>query len=68
MSNIRIFIDFGSTFTKAVAFDLDREELIARVQAPSSVDTDVTIGLNQAIEKMRETVPVTEEDVRRAVA
>jgi len=68
MSNIRIFIDFGSTFTKVVAFDLEKEELAARVQAPTSVDTDIMIGLNQAIEKLRETITVTDEDVKNAVA
>lgn len=68
MGNIRIFIDFGSTFTKAVAFDLDREELVARAQAPSSVDTDVNVGLSRAIESVRGTIPVSEDDVRRAVA
>jgi uncharacterized protein (TIGR01319 family) len=68
MNNIRIFIDFGSTFTKVVAFDLDKEELIARVQAPSSVDTDVIIGLRQALDKLKETVAFTEADVRQAVA
>ncbi|GAB6152716.1 hypothetical protein JCM17380_14660 [Desulfosporosinus burensis] len=51
MSNIRIFIDFGSTFTKVVAFDLDGEELVSRVQIPSTVDSDITIGLEEAIVK-----------------
>ncbi|NLO97317.1 MAG: MutL protein [Peptococcaceae bacterium] len=68
MSNIRIFIDFGSTFTKVVAFDLDKEELLARVQAPSTVDTDVIIGLKQALAKLEETVAFTDSDVKQAVA
>ena len=68
MSNIRIFIDFGSTFTKVVAFDLEREELAARVQAPTTVDTDIMIGLNNAIEKLRETIEVSDEDIADAVA
>ena len=68
MNNIRLFIDFGSTFTKVVAFDLDKEELMARVQAPSSVDTDVIIGLKQALSKLAETVPYTDSDVKEAIA
>jgi uncharacterized protein (TIGR01319 family) len=68
MSNIRIFIDFGSTFTKAVAFDLDKEELAARVQVPSTVDTDISVGLREAFDKLSETVPVEEADIRRTVA
>jgi uncharacterized protein (TIGR01319 family) len=68
MSDIRIFIDFGSTFTKAVAFDLSRETLCARVQAPSTADTDSTMGLYEALELLSESVPVTKADIRRAVA
>lgn len=68
MSNIRIFIDFGSTFTKAVAFDLDKEELMARVQVPSTVDTDISVGLREAFDKLAGTVTITDEDVRRTVA
>jgi N-methylhydantoinase A/oxoprolinase/acetone carboxylase beta subunit len=68
MSNRRIFIDFGSTFTKAVVFDLDKEELAARVQVPSTVDTDISVGLREAFDRLAETVPVTETDIRRTVA
>ena len=68
MSNLRIFIDFGSTFTKVVAFDMEKEELLARVQAPSSVETDITTGLSAALRKLGETVPVSEENIRTALA
>ncbi len=68
MSSIRIFIDFGSTFTKAVAFDLEKEELAARVQVPSTVDTDISVGLREAFEKLSETVTIEEADVKRTVA
>jgi uncharacterized protein (TIGR01319 family) len=47
--NLRFLIDFGSTFTKLVVVDLDREDMIRRYQAPSTVDTDVTIGLKQVL-------------------
>ena len=47
--SLRFLIDFGSTFTKAVVVDLDREDIIQRYQAPSTVDTDVTIGLKQVL-------------------
>ena len=68
LSDTRIFIDFGSTFTKVVAFDLAGETLLARVQAPSTVDTDVNLGLDAALGKLRETVPVAESDIRAALA
>ena len=65
MSDIRIFIDFGSTFTKAVAFDLD-SETYARADAPSTVETDVTKGLCEALDKLRRISQVG--DIRSAVA
>lgn len=68
MSDIRVFIDFGSTFTKVVAFDLKEETLLARVQSPSTVDTDVNLGLDRALAELRRTVPVTEADVEQALA
>ncbi len=68
MSEKRVFIDFGSTFTKVVAFDLDSETLLGRVQSPSTVDTDVNLGLDRALNALRETVAVDEADIRNALA
>ncbi len=68
MSDKRVFIDFGSTFTKVVAFDLRREILLGRVQAPSTVETDVNLGLDRALEELRRTVDVEEADIRSALA
>ncbi len=68
MSSIRIFIDFGSTFTKAVAFDLDAETVAARVQVPSTVDTDISVGLRESLDALAGIVPITDADVRAAVA
>lgn len=65
---VRVFIDFGSTFTKAVAFDLDAEVLLARVQTPSTVDTDVTEGLNTALHALRLAADVPPEAERAAIA
>ncbi|MBN2039612.1 MAG: glutamate mutase L [Spirochaetes bacterium] len=68
MDNIRIFIDFGSTFTKAVAFDLDKEEMAARVQVPSTVDTDISVGLQEAFDKLSETMTVDESNIKQTIA
>jgi uncharacterized protein (TIGR01319 family) len=64
----RLFVDFGSTFTKVVAFDLEAERLLGRVQVPSTVDTDVTVGLEQAFALLSETVDFGEDEKRRTVA
>ena len=68
MSKIRIFIDFGSTFTKVVAFDLEAEELVSRVQVPSTVDRDITIGLEEAFARMSGEIDIGEAEKRQAVA
>ncbi|OFW58678.1 MAG: hypothetical protein A2133_08155 [Actinobacteria bacterium RBG_16_64_13] len=68
MRSTRLFVDFGSTFTKLVAFDLEGEELLARVQVPSTVDHDITIGLEQAFALLSETVPIEESERRQTVA
>ena len=54
MSSLAILIDFGSTFTKLVAVDLERAELLGRAQAPSTVATDVREGLLQALALLHE--------------
>ncbi len=66
--NYRIFIDFGSTFTKCVAFDMETETLAARVQTPSTVDTAVTVGLRLALEELGRLIPISEGDIKNAVA
>jgi uncharacterized protein (TIGR01319 family) len=64
----RLFVDFGSTFTKLVAFDLEAEEFLGRVQVPSTVDTDITVGLEQAFTLLAETVAFGAQERRQTVA
>ncbi len=68
MGNIKVFIDFGSTFTKMVAIDLDGEELVGRVQVPSTVDTDINIGLDDAFSMLDQQVGIGESERASAVA
>ena len=49
MSSIAFLIDFGSTFTKVIAVELAKAEVVGRSQAPSTVLTDVREGLLQAL-------------------
>jgi uncharacterized protein (TIGR01319 family) len=44
-----LLIDFGSTYTKLRAVDLDTCRILAAAQGPSTVTKDVTIGLEQAL-------------------
>jgi uncharacterized protein (TIGR01319 family) len=48
------FVDFGSTFTKLTLIDFDHEEIVGRTQSPSTVDRDIMLGLNAALESLRE--------------
>ena len=57
MNPLALLIDFGSTFTKATAVDLDAARILGRAQAPSTVDSDVTNGLVGALELLAEMVP-----------
>jgi uncharacterized protein (TIGR01319 family) len=52
MINGKLLIDFGSTFTKAVFVDLDKCEIAARATYYSTVDTDITEGLNACLESI----------------
>ncbi len=44
-----LLIDFGSTYTKLRAVDLGAATIVATGQGPSTVATDVTIGLKAAL-------------------
>src|SRR5688572_30926111 len=54
MSSLVLLIDFGSTFTKVIAVDLDASQVVGRSQAPSTVLTDVRQGLLQALSALHE--------------
>lgn len=49
MSAYALLIDFGSTYTKLRAIDLDRSRIVGSGQGPSTVTTDVRIGLRAAL-------------------
>ncbi len=45
-------IDFGSTFTKVIIVDLEKPRILARSRAVSTVDTNVMIGLKNALAQL----------------
>ena len=63
LMSLTLAVDFDRTYTKVVAFDLEREELAGVVQAESTVDSDVGQGLNAALEKLRAAAGGAEIDV-----
>lgn len=68
MKNIRLFIDFGSTFTKVTAVDFSKEEIIGTAHVPSTVGTDITIGLNEALKEIAASVKIDDSVVKEALA
>jgi len=70
MGSVRLFIDFGSTFTKVVAVDvdIDKVEIISRAQVTSTVEEDITIGLKEALEKIDTELNIRHLPKREALA
>lgn len=48
-----LLIDFGSTYTKVTAVDVDGEALLGAAAAYTTVETDVTQGLENALAELR---------------
>ncbi len=51
-----LLIDFGSTFTKLVAVDLDRPAILAATQSETTVQTDIQAGYLRALAKMEQQI------------
>ena len=68
MDDIRLLIDFGSTFTKVVAIDLHKVEIIATARVPSTVDTDITLGLEEALKAIDGQAHISNLEKREALA
>jgi uncharacterized protein (TIGR01319 family) len=68
MDDIRLLIDFGSTFTKVVAIDLSRVEVVAVARVPSTVETDITLGLEEALKNIAEKASIGSLEKRQALA
>jgi uncharacterized protein (TIGR01319 family) len=68
MDDIRLLIDFGSTYTKVVAIDLRRVEVVASARVPSTVETDITSGLEEALKRIAGKTSLTNLEKREALA
>jgi uncharacterized protein (TIGR01319 family) len=61
---IYLLADFGSTYTKITAVDLEKEDIVGWAQAPTTVDADITIGLKRALSKLAETCGIDVNNVQ----
>src|SRR5579871_806995 len=50
--DLALAIDFGSTFTKGSLFDLEQEKVLGIAYQPSTVGTDVAIGLRAVLARL----------------
>ena len=55
---VHLLVDFGSTYTKVLAVDLAAATILGRAQSPTTVETDVTIGLDEALADLADTCEV----------
>ncbi|MBR2132629.1 MAG: glutamate mutase L [Oscillospiraceae bacterium] len=51
-----LLIDFGSTYTKVTAVDVDSEEILGTAQSFTTIETDILDGLNNATAILREKI------------
>ncbi|AWZ49497.1 MutL protein [Clostridiaceae bacterium 14S0207] len=49
-----LLLDFGSTYTKLTAVDIENEEIIATAKDITTIEDDIMIGFNKAYEKLQE--------------
>ncbi|MBQ1418197.1 MAG: glutamate mutase L, partial [Firmicutes bacterium] len=49
-----LLIDFGSTYTKVTAVDLETEELLGTSQSWTTIQTDIGEGLADAVRRLEE--------------
>ncbi|PKK96970.1 MAG: MutL protein, partial [Tenericutes bacterium HGW-Tenericutes-3] len=47
-----LLVDFGSTFTKLTAVDLEKEDIIATSKAITTVESNIITGYEEALEKL----------------
>jgi len=58
-------VDFGSTYTKMAAFDLENERLVGVAKSATTVETDIMIGYENAMQALRETISPEELKIER---
>ncbi len=51
-----LLIDFGSTYTKITAVDVEKEQILGTAQSFTTVETDIMDGLNNALAILKEQI------------
>ena len=53
MSEFALLIDFGSTYTKLRAINLNEAKILGSSQGPSTVTSDINVGMEQALNSLK---------------
>ncbi len=61
MKNV-LLIDFGSTYTKLTAVDIEKEEILGTAASFTTVDTDINDGLSDALQLLKQKTGYEEYD------
>lgn len=60
MKKVYLTIDFGSTYTKLTAIDVESETILATAKAITTVETDIMKGFQEAYEILEEKISEVE--------
>lgn len=66
MAGFALLIDFGSTFTKLTAVDLEGEAIIGKAMAPTTVRDDIMIGLMNGLKELEGAIGKRDYQVKLA--
>jgi len=61
-------VDFGSTYTKVALIDMDESKLAGTAMAPTTVSTDITIGLAEAMAQLESRVDLSAFEIKHRLA
>lgn len=61
-------MDFGSTYTKLTLIDLEESKLAGAAMAPTTVDTDITIGLDEAMARLESEADLSGFEIKHKLA
>ena len=66
MDSLILLVDFGSTFTKVIAANLEKEVVLGRSQSPTTVQDNLLSGLQNALASLSiEGLKLTESDLKK---
>ena len=57
-----LLVDFGSTYTKVTAIDLEAETVLGTAQSSTTIEDDVRIGMNKALAELEEKTGLKPDD------